>query len=134
MLLPPPADAASGCVALRLGSRRPFNVGDRRRARSDAVAARPERRAGRASSPLDLQAGELPLANAGHVLGDELAILVHGRAELIAFGEEGFPELDHAFVGVYGGTASTEDEGSVYVRVDPARMFTFARRPERFGA
>jgi Pyridoxamine 5'-phosphate oxidase len=61
--------------------------------------------------------------------GDSLAIIVHGRAELLFFGQPDFTELDEAFVASYGGTPSTREERSVYARVEPTTMFTFARRP-----
>ena len=58
---------------------------------------------------------------------DMLAIIVHGRAELFLFGQPNFAALDEAFVATYGGTRSTEEERSVYARVEPSTMFTFAR-------
>ncbi len=58
---------------------------------------------------------------------DELAVVVHGTAALVEFGDDGFVSLDEAFLRVYGGTPSTADEGTVYVRVEPATMFTYAR-------
>ena len=58
---------------------------------------------------------------------DVLAIVVHGRGELLDFGHPDFERLDAAFLDVYGGTPSSEEEGSVYVRVDAATMFTYAR-------
>jgi hypothetical protein len=64
---------------------------------------------------------------------DEVAIVVHGAAALTIFGEPGFEELDAAFISVYGGTPSTAAEGSVYVRVEPELMFTFARDSARSG-
>jgi hypothetical protein len=58
---------------------------------------------------------------------DELAVVVHGNAELLEFGDDGFASVDQAFVDVYGGTPSTAEEGSVYARIDAAKMFTYAR-------
>lgn len=58
---------------------------------------------------------------------DAVAVVVHGTADLVEFGDPGFGDLDEAFLRVYGGTPSTADEGSVYVRVEPATMFTYAR-------
>ncbi len=60
---------------------------------------------------------------------DELAILVNGAATLIEFGQPGFAEIDAEFLSVYGGTPSTEEEGSVFVRVEPAAIHTFVRDP-----
>jgi len=58
---------------------------------------------------------------------DDLALIVHGRAELLVFGGPDFAALDAAFVATYGGTRSREEEGSVYARVEPSMMFTLAR-------
>ncbi|MDQ3823061.1 MAG: pyridoxamine 5'-phosphate oxidase family protein [Actinomycetota bacterium] len=60
---------------------------------------------------------------------DELAVVVHGTAELMEFRNAPFEEVDEAFVHVYGGTLSTAEEASVYVRVEPTAMFTYARDP-----
>jgi hypothetical protein len=60
---------------------------------------------------------------------DELAVVVHGTARLMEFGDEDFAEVDADFRAVYGGTPSTQEEGSVFVRVEPELMFTFARTP-----
>jgi hypothetical protein len=65
---------------------------------------------------------------------DELAILAHGGATLIEFGSPEFELVDLEFVAVYGGTPSSEEEGSVYVRVEPELVFTFAREPTAFPA
>ena len=63
---------------------------------------------------------------------DDLAIVVHGAAKLIEFGAAEFRSIDGEFVAVYGGTPSTEAERSVYVRVDPELIFTFARDPTAY--
>jgi hypothetical protein len=64
---------------------------------------------------------------------DELALVVYGTATLIEFGQRGFAEIDAAFLSVYGGTPSTADEGSVFVRVEPAAVHTFVRSTIRSG-
>jgi hypothetical protein len=61
---------------------------------------------------------------------DELAVVVHGTAVLIEWGDPEFATVDDDFRSVYGGTPSTEEEGSIFVRVEPELMFTFARRPQ----
>lgn len=60
---------------------------------------------------------------------DELAVVVHGAAELLEHGDPDFRAIDQAFVDVYGGTPSTPDEASVYARVEAKTMFTYARDP-----
>ena len=57
---------------------------------------------------------------------DTFAVIAHGRATLVEFGDEQFADVDAAFVSVYGGTPSTAAERSVYVRVDATALHTLA--------
>jgi uncharacterized pyridoxamine 5'-phosphate oxidase family protein len=59
---------------------------------------------------------------------DELAVVAHGKAELLEFGHPDFREVDDALREIYGGTPSTEQENVVLVRVEPTALFTFSRR------
>lgn len=68
-----------------------------------------------------------PVVSLAYFEGDELAVVVHGSAVLIEWGDPEFAVVDAEFRAVYGGTPSTEEEGSVFVRVEPRLMFTFAR-------
>jgi uncharacterized pyridoxamine 5'-phosphate oxidase family protein len=70
-----------------------------------------------------------PAVSLAYFERDELAIVVHGTAELLEFGHPDFRTIDEEFLDVYGGTPSTEQEGSVYARVEPTTMFTYARDP-----
>lgn len=63
---------------------------------------------------------------------DEIAVVAHGLGELIEYGNRDFRELDERFLAVYGGTPSRPDEGSVFVRVVPSLIFTYARDARRF--
>jgi hypothetical protein len=72
-----------------------------------------------------------PALSLTHFEADDLAIIVHGRAALIEFADPDFRPVEDEFLAVYGGTPSTEEEGSVYVRVDPTAVYTFARDPSR---
>ena len=71
---------------------------------------------------------ERPGISLTYFQGDEVAVIVHGKAVLIDFGDPDFEALDSEFVGAYGGTPSSKEEGSVYVRVEPDLMFTCSRR------
>jgi uncharacterized pyridoxamine 5'-phosphate oxidase family protein len=64
---------------------------------------------------------------------DDIAVIVHGRAILLEYGQSDFEELDRAFIQIYGGAPSTPEEGVVFVRVEPETMFTFAQRPKEVG-
>jgi Pyridoxamine 5'-phosphate oxidase len=68
-----------------------------------------------------------PAVSLAYFERDELAVVVHGTAELLELGHPDFRAIDQAFVDVYGGTPSTADEGSVYARVEAKTMFTYAR-------
>jgi hypothetical protein len=57
---------------------------------------------------------------------DTFAVIAHGRAALVEFGDDEFAHVDVEFVAVYGGTPSTPDERSVYVRVEPTALYTLA--------
>jgi hypothetical protein len=56
------------------------------------------------------------------------AVIAHGRAVIVEFGTSDFARVDREFVAVYGGTPSTEAEAeeSVYVRLEPTKLYTFA--------
>ena len=58
--------------------------------------------------------------------GDTFAVITHGRGALIEFGDDEFTWVDSEFVRVYGGTPSTAEEGSVYVRVEATALYTLA--------
>ena len=73
-----------------------------------------------------------PAVSLTYFEGDELAIIVHGKAVLIEYGHSDFRPVDDEFLAIYGGTPSMEEEGAVFARVEPNRVFTFAREPERY--
>jgi hypothetical protein len=73
-----------------------------------------------------------PAVSLSYFEADDVAIVVHGNATLIEFEDTDFAAIDAEFVATYGGTPSTRDEGSIYVRVEPTHVFTFARNPDRF--
>jgi len=72
-----------------------------------------------------------PAVSASHVPGEELAVTVHGVAEMIdlaAPDERGFRET---LLGIYTPRYGAEwerflDSGPVYARIKPSRMYTFS--------
>lgn len=74
-----------------------------------------------------------PAVSLAYFERDVLAIVVHGSAGLLEFGQADFRSVDEAFVAVYGGTPSSEEERSVYVRVEPETIFTYARDRAALG-
>ena len=71
-----------------------------------------------------------PFVSATHAPGEELAITVHGRAEMLDLGEPanaGFRRtLLEVYVPRYGEESEAFlDSGPVYARIEAERMFTF---------
>jgi Pyridoxamine 5'-phosphate oxidase len=67
-----------------------------------------------------------------HVVGDEVAVVVNGRAEIIERGQTQADELDRIATGIYGSSPFSWGEGVVFIRVQPDVMFAYAFRPENF--
>ena len=76
-----------------------------------------------------------PACSATHLPGDELAVTVHGRAEIFDLGDPGFGELRQAMLDEYlpkQGPAFEEwltDADAVGVRIVPEKIFTFHMDP-----
>jgi hypothetical protein len=72
-----------------------------------------------------------PAVSATHVPGDELAVSVHGHAELFDMSDPGGGELRHAmldhYVPIQGPQFETwlDNLDAIGARIDPAKMFTF---------
>jgi hypothetical protein len=64
--------------------------------------------------------------------GNDLAVIVHGRAEILDAAHSEFADLD-ALQREHGQSPTEWGEG-IYRRVEPERLFSFARHPERFPA
>ena len=70
-----------------------------------------------------------PQVSATHLPGEELAVTVHGRAELVATPRGS--EFRETLLEIYGPRYGAEweeflDSGPAYARIDAERMFTFA--------
>jgi hypothetical protein len=73
-----------------------------------------------------------PAVSATHVPGEELAVTVHGRAELLELREPAGGELRQAMLDWYVPRQGPEFEtwldalDAVAARIEPEKMFTFA--------
>jgi len=73
-----------------------------------------------------------PAVSAAHVPGEELAVTVHGRAELVELRESAGGELRQAMLDWYVPRQGPEFEtwldalDAVAARIEPEKMFTFA--------
>ncbi len=63
--------------------------------------------------------------------GDDLAVIVHGKAEVLDQDHPDFPPLEEALRRSGGGSVLQWGEG-VYLRVEAEKLYTFARHPGRF--
>ncbi len=71
-----------------------------------------------------------PQVSATHLPGEELAVTVHGRAVPIDVGAPAHADFRATVLGIYVPRYGEEweaflDSGVVYVRIEPAKMFTF---------
>jgi Pyridoxamine 5'-phosphate oxidase len=73
-----------------------------------------------------------PQVSLAHVVGDDIALVVNGRAEIIERGRPEAEELDGIATGIYGSSPFSWGEGVVFIRVDPDVMFAYAFHPENF--
>jgi hypothetical protein len=73
-----------------------------------------------------------PAVSLTHVVGDDVAFVVNGRAEIVERGQPGADELDRIATGIYGSSPFSWGEGVVFIRVEPDVMFAYAFRPENF--
>lgn len=72
-----------------------------------------------------------PQVSATHLPGEELAVTVHGRAELLDMRAEESAGFRQTVLDIYVPRYGTEyeefiDSGPLYARIDPERMFTFS--------
>ena len=73
-----------------------------------------------------------PAVSATHLPGEELAVTVHGRAELLDLGDPAAAELRQAMLDWYVPRQGPEFESwlnaldAVAARIEPAKMFTFS--------
>jgi Pyridoxamine 5'-phosphate oxidase len=75
-----------------------------------------------------------PSASLTYFEGDDLAVIAHGEADVIGPGDEHWDEADAACRAVYESSASDWAKDAVYIWLEPATMFAFARDPATIGA
>jgi hypothetical protein len=74
-----------------------------------------------------------PAASLTYFEGNDLAVIVHGRATILDAAHPDFAELDELQMQCGGGSVTGWSGDGVYLRVEAERMFTYAREPERVG-
>jgi hypothetical protein len=74
-----------------------------------------------------------PAVSLSHVVGDDVAVVVNGRAVIIEHGDSEAADLDRIATGLYGSSPFSWGEGVVFIRVEPDAMFAYAFHPERFA-
>ena len=75
-----------------------------------------------------------PAASLTYFEGNDLAVIVHGRATILDAAHPDFAALDELQVQCGGGSVTGWSGDGVYLRVEAERMFTYAREPERVGS
>ncbi|HET9082479.1 MAG TPA: hypothetical protein VFO01_18435, partial [Trebonia sp.] len=81
-----------------------------------------------------------PAVSATHLPGEELAVTVHGRTELIELRDPACAELRQAMLDWYVPRQGPEFESwldaldAVAARIEPAKMFTFAMKDSRLAS
>lgn len=73
-----------------------------------------------------------PPVSLAHVVGDDIALVVNGRAVIIERGQPESEELDRIATRIYGSSPFSWGEGVVFVRVEPDVMFAYAFHPENY--
>jgi uncharacterized pyridoxamine 5'-phosphate oxidase family protein len=73
-----------------------------------------------------------PAVSLTHLVGDDIALVVNGRAHIIERGDPEAGELDPIATGIYGSSPFSWGDGVVFIRVEPDVMFAYAFHPERF--
>lgn len=74
-----------------------------------------------------------PAVSAAHAVGDDVAVVVHGTAEVIQPGHDSCAALDEVWRGIYESTPRDWSPDGVYVRIEPATMFTYCRERSLLG-
>jgi hypothetical protein len=74
-----------------------------------------------------------PAVSLTHYAGIDLAVLVHGHASIVTPAEPLFGELDAYHREQTGGQGVGDWGEGVFLRIEPAVLYTYARFPNRFG-
>jgi hypothetical protein len=77
---------------------------------------------------------ERPAVSAAHIVGDDLGIFCHGRAEFLSPDHADFPAIEEHLTAHYGSSPSSWGPDIVYVRVQPHWMVSYAFAKDRLLA
>jgi hypothetical protein len=72
-----------------------------------------------------------PAVSLSYFEGTSLAVIVHGHATLIDANNEAFAVLDQLQIEAGAQSPREWDEDPVYIQVEAATLFTYARHPDR---
>jgi nitroimidazol reductase NimA-like FMN-containing flavoprotein (pyridoxamine 5'-phosphate oxidase superfamily) len=72
-----------------------------------------------------------PAVSLSYLEGTALAVIVHGRATTIDANQPGFTALDELQVASGAESPTSWDGSPVYLKVEAATLFTYARHPDR---
>ena len=72
-----------------------------------------------------------PAVSVAHVVGDDLGVFVHGRAEFLDPAHADFPGVEAHLVAHYGSSPSSWGDDIVYVRVQSQWMAAYSSQPDR---
>ncbi len=75
-----------------------------------------------------------PAVSAAHIVGDDLGIFCHGRAEFLAPEHPDFAEIEAHLVAHYGSSPSSWAEDIAYLRLEPHWMVSYAFAKDRLLA
>jgi hypothetical protein len=75
-----------------------------------------------------------PAASLTYFEGIDVAVIVHGRAEVVEQDDPAFGELDELLVVAGHQSVRTWSGRGIYLRIRPETIHTYARHPERVGA
>jgi uncharacterized pyridoxamine 5'-phosphate oxidase family protein len=68
-----------------------------------------------------------PAVSATHYIGDDIAVIVHGRAELIGRHHSDAAFLDEVITDLYGSSPFTWGDDVLLARIEPDTMLTYSR-------
>jgi len=72
-----------------------------------------------------------PAVSAGHLVGDDLGVFCHGRAEMLTPDHPDFPAVEDHLVGHYGSSPSSWGPAITYARIQPRWMVAYAFAKQR---
>jgi uncharacterized pyridoxamine 5'-phosphate oxidase family protein len=81
-----------------------------------------------------LHLAKRPQVSVCYFRGDDIAIIVHGKGEIIERTHPDFQEINKVWVKHYGSGVLDWSENGIYIRINPDKMFTHARIPKKFPA